>query len=279
MIETSPLPWTAGLLRTLLDEAVSLARKAGDEILTVYAGDIDVRMKDDDSPVTDADGRAEAVILRGLASLTPEIPVVAEESVDDGVVPAADGSFWLVDPLDGTKEFISRNGEFTVNIALVERGVPVLGVVYAPALNRLYAGADGVGAFSQGELEPRTAAVVRPVPPEGLVVVASRSHGDASALEQFLEGRKVANAVTAGSSLKFCLIATGEADLYPRLGRTMEWDTAAGHAVLRAAGGRVACLCGTELRYGKQGFENPHFVAAGREFFSPVTPACGTPGN
>ena len=266
------------LLPPLLDGVTRLARVAGDEILAVYAGEIGVRVKADESPVTDADGRAEAVILRGLASLTPEIPVVAEESVGEGFVPAADGSFWLVDPLDGTKEFISRNGEFTVNIALVERGVPVLGVVYAPALNRLYAGGDGVAAFSQCGHAQCAPAVVRPIPSEGLVIVASRSHGDASALEQFLEGRKVANAVSAGSSLKFCLVATGEADLYPRLGRTMEWDTAAGHAVLRAAGGRVADLSGAELRYGKRGFANPHFVAAGREFFSTGTPVCGMPG-
>jgi 3'(2'), 5'-bisphosphate nucleotidase len=261
------------LLRPLLDDVIALARNAGDEILAVYAGDIGVRLKADESPVTDADGRAEAVILQGLASLTPGMPIVAEESLDDGFVPAAGGSFWLVDPLDGTKEFISRNGEFTVNIALVERGVPVLGVVYAPALNRLYAGGDGVGAFSQCGHEQRAPAIVRPIPSEGLVVVASRSHGDAKALDQFLDGRKVVKTVSAGSSLKFCLVATGEADLYPRLGRTMEWDTAAGHAVLRAAGGRVADLSGAELRYGKQGFANPHFVAAGHAFFSTGTPA------
>ncbi len=169
--------------------------------------------------------------------------------------------FWLVDPLDGTKEFVSRNGEFTVNIALIENGLPVLGVVLAPALGRLYAGADGVGAFVMGATGNRVGSKVREVPSDGLVVVSSRSHGDAEALERFLAGRKVASSVNAGSSLKFCLVADGVADFYPRFGRTMEWDTAAGHAVLRAAGGRVTDLHGNELVYGKPGFENPHFVA------------------
>src|SRR5690606_8097654 len=171
--------------------------------------------------------------------------------------------FWLVDPLDGTREFIGRNGEFTVNIALVEAGRAVLGVVLAPAIDRLFAGAAGLGAFVD-EAGARRPIACRPPPAQGLTVVASRSHGDPAALDAFLPGRKVAEIRSAGSSLKLCLVAAGEADLYPRLGRTMEWDIAAGHAILAAAGGRIEDLHGRPLGYGKPGFENPHFVAMGR---------------
>jgi len=245
----------------LLESVVRIARRAGDVILDIYRGDCTVMGKSDGSPVTEADQLAEAVILAELRSLTPDIPVVAEEAVAAGDVPSVSDRFWLVDPLDGTKEFISRNGEFTVNIALVERGCPVLGVVLAPALGRLFAGAVGHGAFVE-DAQGRRPIRCRCVPTCGLTVVASRSHGDAAALDAFLAGRTVASLTNAGSSLKLCLVAAGEADLYPRLGRTMEWDIAAGHAVLRAAGGKVLCLSGDELRYGKPGFANPHFVAS-----------------
>ena len=250
----------------LLDAVAQITRDAGRVILDVYATDFAVRGKDDASPVTEADERAERLILPALAALTPGVPIVAEEEVAAGRVPQVGERFWLVDPLDGTKEFVSRNGEFTVNIALIEHGAPVLGVVFAPALaarGRLFAGAAGHGAWVEGDAGRRTIRC-RAVPPEGLTVVASRSHGDAAALDAFLAGRKVASLANAGSSLKLCLVAAGEADLYPRLGRTMEWDIAAGHAVLRAAGGEVTRIDdGTRLRYGKAGFENPHFVAAG----------------
>jgi 3'(2'), 5'-bisphosphate nucleotidase len=246
----------------LLERLLPIARAAGDEILAVYATDFAVRDKDDASPVTEADERAEALILRELAALTPDVPVVSEEAAAAGRVPEAGARFWLVDPLDGTKEFVSRNGEFTVNIALVEGGRPVLGVVGVPALGRLYGGAEGAGAFVEDEAGRREIAC-RPAPEEGLTIVSSRSHGDAGALEAFLAGRRVAASASAGSSLKFCLVAAGEADLYPRLGRTMEWDTAAGHAVVSAAGGRVSAVDGGELGYGKPGFENPHFVVSG----------------
>ncbi|MBI5256798.1 MAG: 3'(2'),5'-bisphosphate nucleotidase CysQ [Burkholderiales bacterium] len=249
----------------LLDSIATLAREAAVEVMAVYAGPIAVRGKADASPVTEADERAEAVILAGLAKLAPQIPVVAEEAAAAGRVPQVGERFWLVDPLDGTKEFISRNGEFTVNIALIEHGLPVLGVVLAPAqgpAGRLYAGAVGHGAWVEDE-HGRRAIGCRAVPPEGLTVVASRSHGDEAALQAFLAGRRVAFSTTAGSSLKLCLLAAGQADLYPRFGRTMEWDIAAGHAVLAAAGGQVGCLAGGPLRYGKPGFENPHFVASG----------------
>jgi 3'(2'), 5'-bisphosphate nucleotidase len=246
----------------LLEEVVKIARSAGDVALEVYGGDFTVREKADASPVTEADALAEARILSGLAALTPDVPVVSEEAHSQGHVPRFDGRFWLADPLDGTREFIDRTGEFTVNIALIEAGEPSLGVVLAPALRRLFGGARGIGAFAEQDRKRRSIACRRP-PAEGLTVVSSRSHGDLAALEAFLAGRRVASSAYTGSSLKFCLVAAGEADLYPRLGRTMEWDTAAGHAVLAAAGGRVTTLDGRELAYAKPEFSNPHFVAMG----------------
>jgi len=246
----------------LLEPVIRLSYAAGAAIMTVYGSEFEIRDKADASPVTLADERAEALILDGLRGLTPELPIVAEEAAAAGEIPEVGARFWLVDPLDGTKEFIGRNGEFTVNIALVEDGVPVLGVVYAPALGRLYAGVVEHGAFVE-DTQGRRPIHCRQVPPEGLTVVGSRSHGDADALASFLRGRKVASVASAGSSLKLCLVAAGDADLYPRLGRTMEWDIAAGHAVLSAAGGSVSGLDGEPLRYGKLGFDNPHFVAQG----------------
>lgn len=254
---STPVPHDAWL-----EGAIRLARAAGRVIMEIYATDFSVRGKSDASPVTEADERAEAVILQGLRELAPEVPVVAEEEVAAGRVPEVGARFWLVDPLDGTKEFIGRNGEFTVNIALIEDGRPVLGVVYAPALERLFAGRVGQGAWVE-DGQGRRPIACRQVPAEGLTVVASRSHGDAEALAGFLAGRRVADQRNAGSSLKLCLVASGEADVYPRLGRTMEWDIAAGHAVLAAAGGRVEILAGEPLGYGKPGFDNPHFAAWG----------------
>jgi len=250
-------------LAALLAQLTPLIRDAGRVIMEIYATDFDVTKKGDASPVTAADERAEAVILAGLKQIAPGIPVVAEEEVAAGRVPQVGERFWLVDPLDGTKEFISRNGEFTVNIALVERGRPVLGLVYAPAIERLFGGAEGLGAWVE-DRGGRRAVTTRAVPAAGLTVVASRSHGDETALDAFLAGRTVASRTNAGSSLKLCLVAAGEADVYPRLGRTMEWDIAAGDAVLRAAGGIVNTVAGPVLQYGKPGFDNPHFAAWGR---------------
>jgi 3'(2'), 5'-bisphosphate nucleotidase len=247
----------------LLDSLVPIVRAAGDVVMAVYATDFHVTNKGDDSPVTRADEQAEVVITEALKQLTPHIPVVGEEAISDGRAPQVGECFWLVDPLDGTKEFISRNGEFTVNIALIERGQSVLGVVLAPALGTLYGGGPGLGAWVERGGQ-RSSVACRMPPSEGLSVVASRSHGDAAALDAFLAGRKVARNVSAGSSLKLCLVAAGEADVYPRLGRTMEWDIAAGHAVLAGAGGSVERVDGGgALTYGKPGFENPHFVAWG----------------
>jgi len=246
----------------LLDALLPVVRQAGELVMAIYATDFTVRGKTDDSPVTEADEAAERLICEALRRLEPVFPIVAEEAVAAGAAPGTADCFWLVDPLDGTKEFVSRNGEFTVNVALIERGRPVLGVVFAPALDRLFAGVAGHGAFLE-EAGQRRSIRCRAVPAAGLTVVASRSHGDAAVLDAFLAGRKVAALVSAGSSLKLCLIAAGEADLYPRLGRTMEWDIAAGHAVLDATGGEVLTLSGEPLQYGKPGFENPHFYAVG----------------
>ncbi len=251
----------------LLAAVEAVAEEAAALILAVYATDFAVGGKADASPVTLADERAEAHIVAALQRLAPGVPVVAEEAVARGEVPAVAGRFWLVDPLDGTREFVSRNGEFTVNIALVDGGVPVLGVVQVPVQRRRYAGLVGAGAWCS-DASGRAGIACRPLPAQGDVVIASsRSHGDEAALRAWvaaegLAGRPLQHRA-AGSSLKFGLLARGEADLYPRLGRTMEWDTAAGHAVLRAAGGDVTTLDGRPLRYGKPGFENPHFVARG----------------
>jgi 3'(2'), 5'-bisphosphate nucleotidase len=250
-------------LSIALPDVIGIARDAGAAILKVYAGECDAETKTDGSPVTEADRRAQAIICPRLAQLAPGTPIVAEEDAEVTRDGRTSERFWLVDPLDGTKEFLSRNGEFTVNIALVEDSVPVLGVVLAPALDRLFACAPDTGAVVEDSAGRRTISA-RWVPPEGATVLSSRSHGDPEALARCLAGRRVAASIAAGSSLKFCLIAAGEADLYPRLGRTMEWDTAAGDAILRAAGGRVIDLEGRPLVYGKPGFENPHFIAAGR---------------
>jgi 3'(2'), 5'-bisphosphate nucleotidase len=257
---------TAGLLPldSLLAELTSLIYEAGDLVMRVYATDFEVEIKGDASPVTIADQRAEKVIFEGLGRITPDIPVVGEEAASAGDIPDVSNRFWLVDPIDGTKEFVNRNGEFTVNIALVDHGVPVLGLVLAPALGTLYAGAVGVGAWVEVGKERRSIAV-RSVPADGLTVVGSRHHGNDAAVDAFLAGRTVAAHRMVGSSLKLCLLAEGLADVYPRFGRTMEWDTAAGDAVLRAAGGAVRTLAGAPLGYGKPGFENPDFAAWGAD--------------
>ncbi len=246
---------------------------AGAEIMRIYATDFAVVTKGDASPVTEADQKAEAIILAGLKHIAPGIPIIAEEEAAAGRFPTTAGRFFLVDPLDGTKEFISKNGEFTVNIALIEDGRPVLGAVYAPALGKIYWGSVGAGAFMAGVADG-VIGIIRPIlvrkPKGGLIAVGSRSHGGAET-QTYLEGYDVADFVAAGSSLKFCLIAEGVADIYPRMGRTMEWDTAAGDAVLRAAGGRVETLDGQPLQYGKRfqdtdgDYANPHFVAFGHE--------------
>lgn len=250
-------------LAALLAAIRPVAEAAGHATLAFYGAGAGVRSKADGSPVTLADEAAEAVILPALRALTPEIPVVSEEEVAQGIGPRSISAarFWLVDPLDGTKEFLGGRGEFTVNIALIEDGRPVLGVVVAPALGETYIGAGGQASLTDADGARRIRC--RRPPAEGETVVGSRSHGDAAAMEDFLKDRQVAAFRAAGSSLKLCLIARGEADLYPRLGTTMEWDIAAGHAVLAAAGGTVTTLDGAPFTYGKPDFRNPHFVAHG----------------
>jgi 3'(2'), 5'-bisphosphate nucleotidase len=236
---------------------------------TIYRGGFDVTHKADASPVTDADQAAEALILERLRAIAPAIPVVAEEEVAAGRTPKVDAEFFLVDPLDGTKEFIQKRGDFTVNIALIRNRVPVLGVVYAPAKTSLFAGnVIAKSAFRSDQdtdspaLAPRRPIKIRQVPANGLTAVSSRSHSTPET-DAYLAQVNVADRVSIGSSLKFCLVAAGEADLYPRLGPTMEWDTAAGHAVLLAAGGSVFAPGGTPLLYGKPTFRNTFFIASG----------------
>jgi 3'(2'), 5'-bisphosphate nucleotidase len=215
--------------------------------------------------VTEADTAAEALIVEALTQLTPGVPVVAEEHCAAHGVPASvPDRFFLVDPLDGTKEFIAKNGEFTVNIALIENGRPILGVVYLPVFDACYTGAAGVAERRVGDGGSERI-VARPAPDAGLVMTISRSHADGEVARAKERGLNVASTIVAGSSLKFCRLAEGLADLYPRFGTTMEWDTAAGQAVLEAAGGRVETLDGAPLRYGKAGFTNPHFIAYGRQ--------------
>lgn len=276
----SPMP-TGNALTHLIDDRQALilalrgiAVKAGAAIMGHYATEVAVTRKEDNSPVTAADQDAEAVILAGLAQCAPGVPVVSEEAAAAGHVPDFAERFFLVDPLDGTKEFLNRNGEFTVNIALIENRLPVAGVVYAPAKDRMfYAWGPGeayeqtVAPNAEGAHDkagdPKRISARKPAE-DGLVVVASRTHRD-SKTDEYLSLYNVKEFLTAGSSLKFCLLAAGEADLYPRHGRTMEWDTAAGHAVLAAAGGSVTMLDGSPLLYGKteRGLDNPFFVARG----------------
>lgn len=243
-----------------------VAIEAGARIMQIYGtADLAVRAKDDTSPVTAADEAADALIRHELARAFPDILIVTEETAASHGRHAA--RFIIVDPLDGTKEFVQRRGDFTVNIALVEDGVPVRGVVYAPARGRMfYTDAEGRALEEEGPFDParpgRTRQISVSTPDNAaLVVVASKSHRD-KATDDYIARYRVADITSAGSSLKFCLVAAGEADLYPRLGRTMEWDTAAGHAVLAAAGGRVVRFDNhSPLTYGKPGYENPFFIA------------------
>ena len=247
----------------------ALASEAGRVVMEVYATDFEVRTKDDASPVSEADERAEALLVPGVERLLPGVTVVAEEAVSRGELPDVAGEFILIDPVDGTREFVSRNGDFTVNVALVRDGLPVAGVVYAPARQRLFVGGSSActGALVAGDALPELAPMTtRAYPASGLVAVASRSHLD-DRTQAFLDRLQPADTRSAGSSLKFCLVAAGEADVYPRFGPTMEWDTAAGDAVLRAAGGTVVDEDGAVFRYGKVevGLRNGAFVCWGQE--------------
>ena len=249
----------------LLDRIVAIAEDAGRAILGHYRTGVAVERKADSSPVTVADREAEALIVEALRAIDPAVPIVAEEAVAAGTAPREGGeTFWLVDPLDGTREFIGGTDEFTVNVGLVRDGIPVLGVVHAPAPGETYGGLVPGGAWRTRPDAARQAIATRSVPTEGPVVLSSRRHGDRGRLDEMLARMEVAAHRTVGSSLKFCLLAAGEGDIYPRYGETNEWDTAAGHAVLLAAGGSVRTLDGAPLGYGKPGFRNPEFIARGR---------------
>lgn len=247
----------------LLDLATRLAAAAGTAILAIRERGFQVQHKADHSVVTEADRAAEELIVAGLRAALPNCTIVAEEEVAAGKITAATPEVWLVDPLDGTREFTRGGDDFAVNIGLVRNGRPVLGVVGVPATGEIFGGIVGTGAWRQKDGN-RTPIAVRTPPAVGLTVVASRHHGDQTQLDTYLAGRKVAEVVNFGSSLKFCRVAEGKADLYPRFGRTMEWDTCAPQAVLEAAGGTVETLDGRPLGYAKPGWDNPHFVCWGR---------------
>ncbi len=233
-------------------------------ILEIYHSPFEVRSKADASPVTEADERAETIIVAALAKLAPEIPVVAEEMASRGEAIAAE-RFWLVDPLDGTREFVAKNGEFTTNIGLIEGDRTVLGVVHLPVTNVTYAGAGLGTATRQDQDSAPTGIAVRRIPATGAIVARSRSHGNNDKMSAYLATLNQPQSRVAGSAAKFCFVADGSADLYPRFGPTMEWDTAAGHAVVEAAGGSVTCLDGSQFRYAKPGFLNPEFLCKGRD--------------
>ena len=243
--------------------AVRLARAAAQEILAVRNTGFTVASKSDASPVTLADTRAEQVITAGLRDAVPEIPVIAEEEVAAGLADKPEAAYWLVDPLDGTREFAAGRDEFAVCIGLIRDGAPVLGAVAAPATGELYYGVVGVGAWKQ-VADDRPMAIAARKPPAKLVVMASRHYADDPKLASFLANYEIGSVTNIGSALKFCRLAEGLADFYPRLGTTMEWDTAAPQAVLEAAGGAVLTMDDKPLRYGKPGFENPHFLCYGR---------------
>lgn len=251
-------------LKNLIEPIVELATKAGAAILEVYATDFDVQAKDDESPVTQADMAAHVIIEQGLRELTPDIPIISEESgLPEFKVRSQWTRYWLIDPLDGTREFVNRNDEFTVNIALIDNHRPILGVVHIPVMNKTYTGVEGVGSAvrsGDGTQQPIAAATASAKP---VRVVGSRSHRGAS-LDAFLERLGDFDMHPMGSSLKFCVIAEGGADIYPRLGLTSEWDTAAAQAVVEQAGGAVLRLDGQPLDYNaKEDILNPHFLVRG----------------
>ena len=250
----------------LLELAAGLARRAAAAIQAVRRAGFVVDRKSDESPVTEADRVAEALIVEGLRAAAPEIPVVAEEEVSGGIVTAGNPSswpaFWLVDPLDGTRDFAKGRDEYAVCIGLVRDGRAVLGALVLPATGEVFGGLLGAGAWKE-DGAPRRPIRVRAVPPEGLTVLASRQYADDPRIGPFLAGRPVAVRRSVSSALKFCRVAEGAADLYPRFGPTMEWDSAAGQALVEAAGGAVTLPDGTPLRYGKPGWRNPDFVCSG----------------
>ena len=243
----------------LLDDIAEAAREAGEAILTIVRRGFEIEAKQDSSPVTEADRVAELIILAALARAAPGVPVIAEEQVAAGHIPAHEDTYFLVDPLDGTKEFVRGGDDYTVNIGLIQNGGPRLGVVFAPATGRLYAGSVGSGAWVEGSNGREE---IRTRPKCGrLTAVGSKSHLNQATVDYLQRAVGECDYVAIGSSLKFCLVAEGQADIYPRASPTSEWDTAAGHAILLAAGGLVDGPDGGTLRYGKRAFLNRAFVA------------------
>lgn len=256
----------------LLKKITAIARQAGEAILEIYHQDFAVELKANNSPLTLADQAANEIILTALKKLTPDIPCLSEETaLVDYEERSLWREFWLIDPLDGTKEFVKRNGEFTVNIALVSGSRPVLGVVYAPVPNIMYSAADGIGAFKEEVGSPSQEIHTKAYKGGPASLVASRSHAGESLIASIDFINKKEGTVTIknmGSSLKICLVAEGAADVYPRLGPTSEWDTAAAHAVVNCAGGNVVDLQGNELHYNKTSILNPEFIVQGDVKFS-----------
>ncbi len=258
-------PISFSLLNTWADRLIAVADDAGRAILDVRARGFETFTKADASPVTEADRAAEAIVIAEIDRLSPVFPIVAEERMAEGTVPAFDGrTFWLIDALDGTKEFVKQGNDFTVNVALIWDGVPVMGVVHAPARGETYLGVvDPKDGARRAEV--RRHGETRPIQvrarPAKVVITGSKSHEMPELMGPFLDAYDVADKIVVGSSLKFCMVAEGIADMYPRFGPTSEWDTAAGHAVLRAAGGRVHCFDGVELAYKKPSYINGRFLA------------------
>lgn len=264
---------TALDLQALLPDLIAISQRAGDAILEVYGQNFSVTHKADDSPLTQADLASHAIIRDALAELTPEVPLLSEESTDiDFQTRSGWRQYWLVDPLDGTKEFVNRNGEFTVNIALIRDHQPVCGIVHVPVSGVTYTGIANIGARRFAAGRDPVAIKVRQPCPSPIIVVGSRSHANPR-LEQHLARLGDYELVSMGSSLKFCLLAEGKADFYPRLGPTSEWDTAAAHAVVIAAGGRIIKLNGEPLEYNrKESLLNPEFLViadSGRDWLTP----------
>ncbi|WP_026317090.1 3'(2'),5'-bisphosphate nucleotidase CysQ [Ahrensia kielensis] len=250
-----------------LENLIATVRDAGRKAMEIYDLNIDVAYKADHSPVTEADIAVDELVIPALEAAFPEIPIISEERSHNHSLAECPDRFFLVDPIDGTKEFIKKTGEFTINVGLIENGVPIAGIVYAPALGRLFIADTDGSCYELDENDQRKDLRVRDCPDDSAVIaVASRSHNTPET-QDFLDKNKISECVSAGSSLKFCVLAAGEADIYPRFGPTMEWDTAAGHAVLSGAGGQVVNIDGSPFKYGKPDFRNPNFIACSPHAF------------
>jgi len=252
------------MVKLLIEKLNTTAINAGEKIMEIYASDVKVSSKSDNSPVTIADKISEKIIIDDLKILDPATPVIAEELVSEGQIPTINKKFWLIDPLDGTKEFINKQINFTVNIALIEKSYPSLGIIYKPTTKEIFYAYDEKAYYAQVDQNNKISNIkllkLKKVKNQSLNIVMSKTH-NSSGEKELLNNYNVNDTFFMGSSIKFCHLALGNAHLYPRIGRTMEWDTAAGHAILKFAGGKILTLSGEELRYGKKGFINPGFVS------------------